>query len=235
MDAAPGLRHQERLLPTLNAVLMPATTARFHDSATAYAFTKPFFLFRPRPPPLSFASTRSPFLLPFSASLCLGRSCAGCVYQAATFSSSNIQGFISLSTIALGCTTWFRDGSVLLVSLVLTKRIGGMEFFPGHLVHWEPYSDPYLRRGRDMRGWFCLFLSCYQASATATRISRSVVSAVRSGPVSATFEFWVFANCDYSFRETQHAMHSFYLRSLRDVLRALIELLLIEFLLRWFR
>ena len=157
MDAAPGLRHQERLLPTLNAVLMPATTARFHDSATAYAFTKPFFLFRPRPPPLSFASTRSPFLLPFSDSLCLGRSCAGCVYQAATFSSSNIQGFISLSTIALGCTTWFRDGSVLLVSLVLTKRNGGMEFFLGHLVDWEPYSDLYLRRGRDMRGWFCLF------------------------------------------------------------------------------
>lgn len=167
MNAAPGLRHQERLLPTLNAVLMPATTARFHDSATAYAFTKPFFLFRPRPPPLSFASTRSPSLLPFSASLCLGRSYAGCVYRAATFSSSNIQGFISLSTIALGCTTWFRDGSVLLVSLVLTKRNGGMEFFPGHLVDWEPYSDPYLRRGRDMRGWFCLFFfmlpgECYR-------------------------------------------------------------------------
>lgn len=49
---------------------MPATTACFHGSATAYAFTKPFFLFRP----LRFDCTRSPSPL-FAPSLPLSLLC----------------------------------------------------------------------------------------------------------------------------------------------------------------
>lgn len=120
------LRAQERPLPTLNAVLMPATTALLprlslqRRTRSRNRFSS--FVLR-----LSACLHARP-LVPFYAPLCLSRA------SRRTVSSSSLQGFISLSRIGFGVVprgsvpSWigFIDSIRFIGSLlILLGPIGG--------------------------------------------------------------------------------------------------------------